>query len=358
MLSTKNSLVAAIVAAVCACSVTACSGTDASRRTSASVERRPCVILAEHGTRSGKPVSRIVEIARGEQRRLALVPGLVDGVRLSPDGRTLAFVDASSALFVLPTAGGTPRRVAEDVSGWPSWSPSGSLLWVERHGRDLRLREQRGGTIESVASWEGGPAAVAGWDVGRGVPLVFAPEDPGHTGSLSVPDRRGGMTEVATGVRFVGTGPETMLLLEAKSRSTTRVAEPDPYRVSVTWSVVGVKERRRTTIKADLPSDSVALSHDGKRIAYSRMDEKAGVQLFVSAWDGTAEKRITSLPSCGGFVPAWSSDDRFIVFSTIQTQGSSPGRHLYQVDVETGKVSPVSPGADRASTFGSVFAVR
>lgn len=354
----KNHFVAALLIAACACSATACSGRAEERGARSSAKKRASVILAEHGTQSGKPVSRIVEVSGGERRRVALVDGLVDGLRLSPDGRTLAFVEPSGSLFVITMAGGVPRRVAGAVSGWPTWSPAGALLWVERQGRRLTLREERRGKVAVSASWEGDAAAVAGWDAGRGLPLVFVPTGSRPTGALLSPDGRGGMTRVEDGVRFAGSRADAMLLLEAASQSTTRAAEPDPYRVSVTWSVVGVSGGRRSRIKADLPSDSVALSHDGKRIAYSRMDKKTGVQLFVSGTDGSAEKRLTSLPSCGGYVPVWSSDDRFIVFSAIQTQGTSPGKHVYEVDMKTGKSSPLLPGSDRASTFGSVFAVR
>lgn len=316
------------------------------------------VILALHSAESGKPTSRVVEVGGGRQRELASVPGLADGVRVSPDQASVAFVDPSGALYVVPRIGGPPQEVARSASGWPMWSPNSSLIWAEHSGRTLMVRERSGARIATIATRDGSAGAVVGWDAQRRRPVVFVPGKSGVAGSLLEPDGKGGMTRVADGVRFAGSSSRGMLLLEPRSQSATRAAEPDPYRLSVTWSLVAVGSGKRAGVRTGLPSEHVALSHDGTRIAYSRMDKEAGVQLFVSKADGTAEKRVTSLPSSGGYVPVWSSDDRFIVFSAIQTQGSAPGKHLYQVDPASGKVRPLLAGPDKASTLGSVFAVR
>jgi TolB protein len=60
---------------------------------------------------------------------------------------------------------------------------------------------------------------------------------------------------------------------------------------------------------------SVAVSHDGGRIAYSRAGE-----VYVSNVDGTHARRLTTSRATDG-APAWSGDDRWIAWSVRE------GRH-------------------------------
>jgi serine/threonine-protein kinase len=80
------------------------------------------------------------------ERQLTRGTTMKAGVRLSPDGRRIAFVQAEqdqADVFVLPTEGGVPQRVTSSgIAGAPpAWSPDGShLAFVEGEEGKHRLR--------------------------------------------------------------------------------------------------------------------------------------------------------------------------------------------------------------------------
>jgi Tol biopolymer transport system component len=103
--------------------------------------------------------------------------------RLSPDGSTLAYVDVVEGranLYLIPSAGGTPRQVTffEQTVWSPAWSPDGSTIAVgavEGGESGLWLVDVQGGTLRKVdlASFEGDEIA---WAPGR--EIVF--QNRGH----------------------------------------------------------------------------------------------------------------------------------------------------------------------------------
>jgi dipeptidyl aminopeptidase/acylaminoacyl peptidase len=75
----------------------------------------------------------MVPTAGGEPRRLTTAPGMNNQPRYSPDGKAVAFVSSrggSSQVWLLPTDGGEARQLTHlpiDVSG-PIWSPKGDKI--------------------------------------------------------------------------------------------------------------------------------------------------------------------------------------------------------------------------------------
>ena len=75
----------------------------------------------------------IVPTAGGEPKRLTTAPGTNNQPRWSPDGKTIAFVSSrggSSQVWLLPLSGGEARQLTKlpiDVSG-PAWSPQGDKI--------------------------------------------------------------------------------------------------------------------------------------------------------------------------------------------------------------------------------------
>ena len=75
----------------------------------------------------------MIPTAGGEPKRLTTAPGTNNHPRWSPDGKTIAFVSSrggSSQVWILPVDGGEARQLTKlpiDVSG-PVWSPKGKQI--------------------------------------------------------------------------------------------------------------------------------------------------------------------------------------------------------------------------------------
>ena len=92
-------------------------------------------------TRKGDNLYLIEDVASPAPRPVTHWPGIQTRPRFSPDGSTLAFfanheVETRFDLYLMPSAGGEPRRVFESVllnSGGPSWTPDGTAIIVVKH---------------------------------------------------------------------------------------------------------------------------------------------------------------------------------------------------------------------------------
>ena len=75
----------------------------------------------------------LIPTAGGEPKRMTTAPGTNNHPRWSPDGKTLAFVSSrggSAQVWLLPVEGGEARQLTKlpiDVSG-PIWSPRGERI--------------------------------------------------------------------------------------------------------------------------------------------------------------------------------------------------------------------------------------
>ena len=75
-----------------------------------------------------------------------------------------------------------------------------------------------------------------------------------------------------------------------------------------------------------------AWSPDGTQIAFSRISDEQGPQVFLAAADGSGERSLAP-----GITPSWSPDGE-----TIAVAGGA----LYRVDVESGRATPLTEGFD------------
>jgi hypothetical protein len=98
-------------------------------------------------------------LGTGAAVALTDLPGEDTDPAWSPDGRTIAFTNVAAggarSVWVVPAAGGTPRKVRDGVAN-PSWDRDGQHLIVEDHragsgSSDRLLRMSLSGTIQTIS---------------------------------------------------------------------------------------------------------------------------------------------------------------------------------------------------------------
>jgi Tol biopolymer transport system component len=205
---------------------------------------------------------RVVPARGGNARRVTR--GVNDSAPVwSPDGRTIAFVRSDvnglrQALYVVPAAGGRPRRIFGGRRGVtmardPQWSPDGRRLVFEASGavHVVRVRD-RAGTRLRRGDWPS-------WS----------------------PDGR----------RIAFTLGSAVYVMDADGSHAKRV---------------------RTERGSDI-SDGPVWSPDGRTFLYATQVAKSDLEIFVVAADGSPLRQLTH-NSVDDWGPAWSSDRRRIAF--------------------------------------------
>ena len=142
----------------------------------------------------------LVPTAGGEPRRLTTTPGSNDHPRWSPDGKSIAFTSdrsGSSQVWLLPIDGGEPRQVTKlpiDVSG-PIWSPKGDKIAFVAEVYPGKSPEETAKTDEekskdqtSMKVYESLPVRHwTTWDAGKRSHLFVCEIDDGKSTDL-IPD--------------------------------------------------------------------------------------------------------------------------------------------------------------------------
>lgn len=211
-------------------------------------------------------------------RRLTTSPAGVsyDAPAWSRNGRLIAFSGpvcsgCATGLFVVPAAGGAPRRVPGAAPGAtrPSWSPlDRSLAYV----------------AGSTNVWSITPTG--------GVARRLAGGDAPHDQAVWSPD---GRQVVFTSQQWNGAWD--------------------------LWVMGANGSRKRNLTRSALSEREPAWSHDGRRIAFSR---RVGGRwaVFVMAATGGRARRVTPA-SVDCRQPAWSANDRQLACSSTTPAGSS-----------------------------------
>jgi len=123
------------------------------------------------GMTGSKLPRRIVrrDLASGEEKELAQIPGYVFWMSLAPDGSQLAFAAAGS-LQVLPVTGQEPRAIVEaDSACGVAWTPDGRYLLFGKKVGDGRTQ------ICRIAS-TGGEPQKTGLTLHSNMGTVWYPE--------------------------------------------------------------------------------------------------------------------------------------------------------------------------------------
>ncbi len=226
----------------------------------------------------------VIRADGAEARRLTRGPQWSRAPAWSPDGARVAFVrgrDAGAQVYVVNADGSRLRRLTgpPHAHDSPSWSPDGrQVLCVRREaGRALVVAIAADGGRERVL----GVGFAAAWSP-RGDRLAYLAAGEGGMPDLVVADADG--------------------------------ARAHRIRVATTGTVPGVT--------------AFAWAPDGRRLAVVTRASLAQDEIRIVAWDGSAERRLTT-----GRAPAWSPDGRSIAF-TVTHAGDA---ELYVIASERGR---------------------
>jgi eukaryotic-like serine/threonine-protein kinase len=334
---------------------------------------------AAHVATSGGEVTRI---------RLPFAAVVLD---VAPDGSDLLVVKALESfwtpqeLWLVPTAGGTPRRVGDVLGNTAAFSPDGRMI-AYTAGRDVRVTNSDGSGIRTVWTAPGQVWAVA-WspDAQRLAATVKAPSqaqagaiwEVGIEGRNSLPllpdfplpTCCGQWTPDGTRFVFEALGERTTdLWVVPRAKGLWRARSPQPVRLTEgpldfagpissrdgrRLFAVGRMERgelvrydaaSRQWVPHALPKHPAGLSaglldfsRDGKWLAFIAYPQRT---LWRSRADGSERLQLTS-PSAGAYSPLWSPDGKRIAF--LSQTGDQPPR-LLLVSVDGGPPAPVPVG--------------
>jgi Tol biopolymer transport system component len=244
----------------------------------------------------------------------------------SPDGKQIAFATegiddpasrlGESALFVIDTAGGTPRKAVEGDAVQPSWSPSGRRIvyWSNRGGqRDLFTVASAGGvpsqlTSDKAIDWSpvwspDGKFVYFSSDRGAAINLWRMAVDE-STGQPS-----GDPEPVTAGVQASAALPRlskdgSRLAFRSRVGSTNPVAIPfDPVTLRAGTPVI-----LDTQNNIRVPS---GVSPDGTQIAYFSIGEHQE-DLFIGPTNGPM-RRVTD-DAARDRAPVFTPDGRSLMF--------------------------------------------
>jgi Tol biopolymer transport system component/DNA-binding winged helix-turn-helix (wHTH) protein len=241
------------------------------------------------------------------------------GPAFSPDGSTVAFVRSVVAgmvsdLYVIPTAGGEPKRVTFDhrtIFGQPSWTPD---------GRELVYTSDLGGlpSLWRVSVSGGKPERVAGVGTGAECPSVSRT---GHqlvyqqkflrfyTGRLNLKDE----THLQ--------GP-SVKVISWKGQQFRPNFSPDGKRIAFESDRSGDSEIWACDIDGSNCGELTTLhgvagaprwSPDGRTIAFEFHTKEHG-EIYLLEVGGGAPRLLATIPGSDNGGPSWSRDGKSLYF--------------------------------------------
>jgi Tol biopolymer transport system component/tRNA A-37 threonylcarbamoyl transferase component Bud32 len=264
----------------------------------------------------------------GHQQQFTTDPGLEIDPALSPDGKLVAYVAGNSQrmrIFIRPVAGGRTFPLSDDstvVEGRPRWSPDGTqLLFVNAAG--VSVAPALGGATRPIIASTDRAVSSAAWSPDgrqvaftRGDSLVIADatgqQQRGVAGRFDAhsaawsPDGKwiafvSGNSEAGWSGTFGNIAPSTIVVVRTEGGQAIEVTDGHTLNQSPEWApdsrrlyfvsnrdtprdvyAVGIGSNgrpngtpQRLTVGAGV--QSLTLSGDGKRIAYSVYSAKSNV---------------------------------------------------------------------------------
>lgn len=238
------------------------------------------------------------QLATGARRTLTVTPAGFQELfpRVSPDGRTVAFVREGSgrtAIFVIPMSGGEARQLGDwnsGIIGGLSWTPDGRELIFARP--DLSGRR-----FVRLSATGAGPA----------VDVPGVPRGSVGPSTALVPGRPGFRLAFTTGQQDIGL---RLVDLEAPREGST-ITAVTPF---------------CDATRVDAPG---RFSPDGTVVAFTS-DRLGNQQVWIAGRDGSAVRTLTSLSDALVNVAGWSPDGHWVAFDAAFGDTSA----LYRVSVD------------------------
>jgi Tol biopolymer transport system component/DNA-binding winged helix-turn-helix (wHTH) protein len=272
----------------------------------------------------------------------------------SPDGKWLALAQGGafhSAIFILSTEGGEPRRVPNPnfrmFDDAPAFSPDGSSLafanCVSRYICDIYLQQLR-----SDGSPDGNPRQIAHPGLGiyslawsrDGRSLIY----PGvqNFGTLSYLWRTGSDGR-GSPQRIEISGPRASApsasLAAARLVFENSLEDPDIWRYNTDGS-----SEVKPLITSSLWEYAPQYSPDGTKIVFCSDRAGEGTEIWVTQADGSRPVEMTRGPGVNQGTPRWSPDGHWIAFDSY-AQNGHPGIWVIEADGSSPRrVTPESWG--------------
>jgi Tol biopolymer transport system component/predicted Ser/Thr protein kinase len=303
---------------------------------------------------------------------------------ISPDRTELLLgswvgVPQEGALWILPTLGGSPRRLAEILFHDGAWGPDGKTVLYAK-GQDLYVAGSDGSQSRRLVSLPG-PASEPRWSP-DGKKIRFTLPDP-KTSSSSLwevdadgshlhpllpgwntpPDECCGrwtpdgryylFSSTRGGTSNIWAVRETSGLFHSYApvqltTGTMDLGSPLPSLDGKKLFVVGTQQRGELVrydpksgqwvpYLSGISAQCVSFSRDGKRVAYVSYPEGS---LWVGDSDGSERVQLT-FPPLQAFLPYWSPDGKQIAF-----MGLAPDRHwhIFLMSAEGGSPQQLTSG--------------
>jgi len=277
--------------------------------------------VALTGTREDKTHSWITLVSLADSTARSLTspqsPAVDYAPAVSPDGTTVAFIRGTAAgvaedLYVVPTAGGTPKRLTFDnaqVGSPPSWTAD---------GRDLVFSSMRGGTMSlwRTPAQGGSPQPVPGVGAGSFIPsislkghqLIYQqiPSDKLSMWRLDLSKDQRSQNEreiIATPSGRPHFSPDGKRI----------VFESNRLGYSEIWACDGEGANcgQLTFLKG--VAGAARWSPDGRYIAFEYRP-KEHTEVYVLDMSSGLSRMLTTLPGADNGGPNWSRDGKWIYF--------------------------------------------
>ena len=301
---------------------------------------------------------RGIEIASalgGVPRLLAAGTQLARGVTVSPDGRAFAFLSHDS-LYAQPLDGGPPRLVAQTYEAHsPAWSPDGRWIAYVQGNRQyinvidlgnlayssIWLAPASGGKPHPVTDERSAHASPA-WASARS--LLFVSDQDGGRDAYEISLTNDGSPRAAPIRITTGLGPYAI----AVSRDGKRIAYSPLTETSNVWSVP-IPATGTVSVSTAVPVtdgnqliENVGVSNDGKWLGYSGNRGGTSQVYLVRLGVKGAETQQATSDSAGSYWVAWSPDAKEIAFHRFRGER----RQVFVSPVEGGVAAPVTDGSE------------